>query len=274
MVGSDRKTVVRGGAGLFYNPHTMFATVVDLVRTDPSVPFRLSLSRSQALAMGLKYPVDTNAIQQQLIRDKTPTANPVISSYFPNPYSAQWTIGIQRDLGKGFVLDSSYIGNHGVHLYMRFGQNRADRLTGMVPDPRFGSFAYYDTSDRTRYNAWQTSLQKRFSRDLGFTASYAWASNTSFGDGDLINTVGPQDVHNFQADHGPTPYAIRHSFNSSTVYALPLARWVGAQGRAAKLALAGWQILGSYRRAQVCLPTSRTAPRPHSSTAVRMCWQA
>ena len=244
MLGSDRKTVVRGGSGLFYSPHTIFATVVDLVRTDPSVPFRLTLSRSQALAMGLKYPVDTNAIQQQLVRNQTPTANPVIGSYFPNPYSAQWSLGIQRELGHGFVLDTSYIGNRGVHLYMRFGTNRADRLTGVVPDPRFGSFSYYDTSDCTRYNAWQTSVQKRFSQDFGFTASYAWASNTSFGDGDLINTVAPQDVYNFRADHGPTPYAVRHSFTSSFVYHLPFARLAAANGRGAKLALDGWQISG------------------------------
>jgi hypothetical protein len=243
-LGASRKTVVRGGAGLFYNPHTMFATAVDLVLTDASVPFRLTLSRSQAMARGLKFPVDTNAVLDQIKQSGTPIANPVINQYFPNPYSAQWTFGIQREIGYGFLLDTSYVGSRGIHLYMRRAMNRADRLTGVVPDPRFGSFGYYDTSDRSRYNSWQTSLQKRFSRGVSFTGSYTWASNTSFGDADLINTVAPQDIYNIRADHGPTPYSVRHSFSGAFVYELPLDRLSGSDSRASKLLLRGWQISG------------------------------
>jgi hypothetical protein len=60
----------------------------------------------------------------------------------------------------------------------------------------------------------------------------------------LKNTVAPQDIYNIRADHGPTPYSVRHSFNSAFVYELPFARLTGRSDRASKLLLRGWQISG------------------------------
>jgi hypothetical protein len=244
-LGSSRKTVVRGGSGIFYNPHPIFGGPIEVgAPVAPTVPNRLTVNRAQALAMGLKYPVDTQSVLKQLVANGTPISGTTINPYFPNPYSLQWNIGIQREIGHGIVLDTAYVGNRGLHLNMVRNLNLPDRLTGVAPFPAFGQFRYYDGSDTSRYNGWQSSLQKRFSAGFSFTVAYAWASNTSLGDDDLQLNAVPQDNNNLRADHGPTPFAIRHTFTGSYLYELPFARLAGAQGHAAKMLLGGWQFSG------------------------------
>lgn len=248
-LGSSRKTVIRGGTGLFFNPHPIFGGPIEEPLTAANVPFRLTLSRAQALSQNLNYPLDTNALLQRLESTGTPIANTTIGPDFPNPYSIQWTLGLQRDLGAGMVLDTAYVGNRGLHLNMIRMENLPDRLTGVAPDPALGSFRYYDGSDASRYDAWQTSLRKRFASrpklgGLDFGITYTYASNTSFGDADLQLQNPPQDNNNLRADHGPTPYDQRHVFNANFLYELPLLGLTGSSSRAAKLALGGWQISG------------------------------
>jgi len=177
----------------------------------------------------LKYPVDTGALLKQLIATGSPISNTTLNPNFPNPYSIQWNLAIQREIGHGIVLDTGYVGNRSLHLNMVRMLNLPDRLTGISPNPAFGQFRYYDGSDNSRYNAWQTSLQKRYSAGLSFTVAYTWASNTSLGDNDLLLNTVPQDNNNLRADHGSTPFDIRNSLTSSFVYELPFARrvWFG-----------------------------------------------
>ena len=248
-LGSGRKTVVRGGAGIFVNPHPIFGGPIEEPLTAPNIPFRLTLNRAQALAMNLRYPLDTNALLQQLESTGAPIANTTIGPNFPNPYSMQWTLGIQRELGAGVVLDTAYVGNRGLHLNMIRMENLPDRITGVAPDPTFGSFRFYDGSDASRYDALQVSLRKRFAMrpklgGLDFGVTYTYASNTSFGDADLQLQSPPQDGNNIRADHGPTPYDQRHVFNANFLYELPFLGLTGASSRPAKLALGGWQISG------------------------------
>jgi hypothetical protein len=244
-LGSDRKTVVRGGTGIFFNPHPIFGGPIELgAPIAPTVPNRLTLNRAQALAAGLKYPVNTTAVLNQLIASGTPISGTTINPNFPNPYSLQWNIGIQRELGHGIALDTAYVGNRGLHLIMVRNLNLPDRLTGVAPNPAFGQFRYYDGSDNSHYNAWQTSVQKRFSSGLSFTGAYTWASNTSWGDNDLQLNAVPQDNNNLAADRGPSPFALRHSFTGSYLYELPFMKLTSSKSRPTELLLAGWQLSG------------------------------
>jgi hypothetical protein len=260
-VGRERKTVVRGGAGIFYNPHPIFGGPIELTNpTSQTVPTRVIYSRAQALALGLKYPADTNALLQKILASGSPIVNTTINPHFPNPYSIQWTFGIQRELGFGMVLDTAYVGNRGLHLNVVRQMNLPDRLTGIAPDPTVGQFRYYDGSDNSRYNALQVSLRKRFSKGLSFTAAYNYACNTSLSDADLMLNSNPQDNFNLRADHGPTPFDIRHSFNSSVLYEPPFARLTSNANRFVKAALGGWQV-SSLVSASSGLPVNITNGR-------------
>jgi hypothetical protein len=242
---SKRTTAVRLGYGMFYSPHPM-QPMTGVILDGPNVPYRITLSRSQALAMGLNFAVDTPTLMQQIEASGSPQVSATISPYFPNPYSIQWTAGIQRDLGHGMMIDTAYVANHGLHETMVRNTNVPDRITGVVPDPVFGSFRYYDSSDASRYESWQTSFRKRFSAGLMFGANYTWSKDLSIGDADLGLQTPPQDNNNLRADIGPTPYDVRHSFNANGSYVLPIDKLLGGSSRPLKAIAAGWQVSGIF----------------------------
>jgi hypothetical protein len=242
--GPDRKTVVRAGGGIFYNPHTIFAGPIELVLDNPNLPGRITYSRAQALALGLTYPVNRMQLAQQIISTATPSANTVIGTNFPNPYSVQWYLGVQRQLPLGLTLDTGYVGNRGVHLTMTRNVNLPDRQTGVTQDPQFGSFRYYDGSDASWYDSWQTSLSKSFSHGLLLGVNYSWAHNLAYGDADLNLDTIPQDGNNLRTEKGPTPYDVRHSFRANFVYTPQIAQWTHWNNRLGKLVLDGWQVSG------------------------------
>lgn len=254
--GKRSTTVVRAGAGIFFNPHPM-QPMTGVILNGPNVPYRLTLNRAQALSRGLQFPVDTAALMQQVVDSGAPVVSSTISPYFPNPYSIQWTAGVQHDFGHGMMIETAYLGNHGLHETMVRNVNLADRMTGAVADPVFGSFRFYDSSDANRFQSWQTSFRKSFSAGLSFGASYTWSKNLSFGDADLGLQTPPQDNNNLRADIGPTPYDVRHSFNANSSYVLPFDRLLHASGGPAKLLAGGWQVAGIFT-AQSGLPVNIT----------------
>jgi len=243
-VGSDRKTVLRAGGGIFYNPHTLFGGPIDDVLDNPNIPFRLTLAKSQAAAQGLNYPLNKLALMNQLEANGTPIATTSIGANFPNPRSYQWYAGVQRQLAFGLVLDTAYVGNRGMHLNMTRNANLPDRVTGVIPDPAFGSYRYYDTSDASWYDSWQTSLSKTLSSGLNFGVNYNWAHNISYGDADLQLQNAPQDFFNIRLDRGPTPYDIRHSFRANFLYEPQILKWMGWNSHAAQTWIGGWQLSG------------------------------
>ncbi|MGH9470974.1 MAG: TonB-dependent receptor domain-containing protein, partial [Terriglobia bacterium] len=241
-LGSNRKTVVRGGFGMFFSPHTIRGGPIDDVLDSPYIPFRLTLNRSQALAMGLNFPVNKPAVAAQLIASQSPVATTAFDDYFPNPYSMQWTMDIERNLGRGFVLDTGYVGTRGLHLNLDEQANLPNRLTGITPDPTFGQFRYYQAADQSSYNGWQTSLERRFKSGLAFGANYTWSRSFAYGDGDLDLQTQVQDNNNWHADHSPTVFDYPNQFSAHAVYILPFDRWMGMTSRGAKLLAGGWQV--------------------------------
>jgi hypothetical protein len=245
-LGNNRKTVLRGGSGLFYSGHPVQGPAPGTVLVAGNVPFRLTLNRTQALAQGLKFPVDKAAKLEQVKASGSPISNQTINRHFPNPYSIQWMLGLQRDFLGGTILEASYTGNRGLHLNMVRMMNLPDRNTGIAPnpDPYFGQFRYYDGSDASWYNALQVSLKGKLLKGPSLGVYYTYANNMSYGDGDLWLQANPQDNNNLRADKGPTPYDVRHRFNASFLYELPLARWMSLNGRATGLLIGGWQVSG------------------------------
>jgi len=238
------KTVIRGGFGVFMNPHTLFGGPVELVRNAIDEPSRFIFTRVDIDRLGLRYPI-TNAATLQFVRNpNAPWSNTSINTDFPNPYSMQWNLGVQREITRSLAIETAYVASRGVKLNLVRDQNQVDRVTGQRL-AGFAQFRYYDTSESSRYHSWQTSLRKRFSQDFLFNVHYTYANNMSYNDGDLLlPDQRPQDINNLRAELGPTPYDVRHRFVTDFLYELPFQRLSGMTGRGARLALGGWQISG------------------------------
>lgn len=250
-LGSQHKTVLRGGAGRFISPRPLFGAAIGEVLASGTAPFRVTLNRSQALKAGLGYPVQRSqydAILKQLQSSGalgTEFANQAVNPNLPNPYSVQYMLGMERQLPWEMVASVNYVGNIGRNFNLLYIENLPNRITGIPNNPLFGSFRLYTADERTNYNSLQADLQKRMSRSgLMVGVSYTHASNISLESGNLVLEIPPQDNNNVQADRGPAPYAIRHQISGNFVYDIPLTRWFDASSGLAKQTIGGWEIAG------------------------------
>lgn len=240
--GPKDRTVVHTGVGIFFTPLTIRGGPIDDVLDNPYVPFRLTLNRAQALAMGLNYPIDKVALEQQLIAEQNPVITSAIEDNFRDPYSEQWLLDVQQELKGGFVLDIGYVGTRGLRLLFSEMTNLPDRLTGVAPAPTFGEFRYYVEQDSSNYNALQTSLERRFRSGLSMGINYTWSRALTLGDGDIDLDGSPQQNDDPAADYGPAPWNQPSALHGYAVYPLPLDRWTGLKGRGGQMLLGGWQL--------------------------------
>jgi hypothetical protein len=246
---ANDETVVRGGAGIFYQAFNLFAGPVDLVQNGLGQPVEILPSGEQMAELGIAYP-DTNDVVRPLVQgdcDESAFTCPQDTMFFgdpsiltsrKNPYSIQWTVGAQRQLSDTVVFDIAYVGNKGQRLnYVPLG-NRADRTTGATPVENFGNFRYYLSSDESTYHSLQTSLQRRFQDGFGAGINYTYASNLALFTNEMTccdrrdqsQIVTHPDQPNLQYNRGQTPYFNRHRLFAHAVWELPLGDGPLAKG--------------------------------------------
>jgi hypothetical protein len=155
----DERTVLRGGAGIFYIPFNLFAGPVEIVQNALGEPGEAVLEGPALDEFGIRYP-DGNDVVEPLV-EGTSECDPVALTCPPggyifgtsidpdreNPYSIQWTLGLSRQLTDSLAFDVAYVGNHGVKLTYSPVINRIDRVTGLRPVDGFGGFRHYSQDD-------------------------------------------------------------------------------------------------------------------------------
>lgn len=243
------KTVLRGGFGMFHGPIPLFAGPVDLVRDAVDEPFRVNVNRTEVLAAGniFRWPVSNDAVKAYVKGRPGLIGDTSINTDFPNPFSYQWTLGVQHELPGSIVVDTSYVGTRGVHLQLVRFMNQVDRITGIRPVAGFTQYRYRDAGESTGFNSWQTSARKRFAAGLSIGGNYTWASAYSYtNQADLQLPTSVQDVTNVLADKGPPDDFIRHNFLADFIYELPFAKLNQSDSKLVRNFLRGWQVSGIY----------------------------
>jgi hypothetical protein len=247
-VGGRSKTVVRGGVSIMFAPQP-WDTMANAVANSVTIPFRLQPSRSELLQLGLKFP----AFNEDALRVASAGNKILIADVFdPNiqsPYSMNLYFGVQQQLTSSMVLESAFVGNRGVkfRLYRTF--NWPDRVTDRRPNPDIGQGNYLCSCQNTVYTSWQTSLRKRYSKNLTFDVHYTWGKALSYtgGDtgagfsGDSFGAV--QDFFDIRSSRGPSAGDVTHRLSADWVYDLPgFANLMSV----ARHVLGGWQISGVF----------------------------
>jgi hypothetical protein len=245
----DKKTVLRGGAGMFHSPVPLYAGPVDLIRDAIDEPFRVNVARTDVLASGnvFRWPVANDVVRAFIKGKPTLIGDTAVNTYFPQPFSYQWTLGIQHELHGGIVFETAYVGTRGVHLQMVRFWNQVDRITGIRPYPGFTEFRYRDASESTVYHSWQSSVRKRFASGLNIGGNYTYASAYSYTDqGDLGLPGAVQDAFNVRADKAPPNDYLRHNFILDFIYELPLSKLSSSNSLLTRNLLHGWQVSGIF----------------------------
>ena len=139
LLGGGGDTVVRGGYAIAYDP-AFYNIMLNISTSSPSVFLNTTLN--PAAAPGIVFPLPSNPIGQTVqdlaranglltrnLFDPKFFSATIVSPNFYSPYSQQWSLGIQRPLGRNNVYEVRYVGNHAVGLFATLNRNpRVDRL--------------------------------------------------------------------------------------------------------------------------------------------------
>jgi hypothetical protein len=249
---SSGKTVLRGGIGVYTNPHELYGEAINEVQASAETPFRITLNKKQALQAGVQFPLprlDYTSILTQLQATGVATtdfADSAVATKYPNPYSIQYTLGVSQTLPWQTSLDIAYVGTRGLHENITAVENLPDRFTGIAPVPTFSQFNYYYAGDNSKYNALQVEVKKRMSHGVTLGAAYTWSRSMALEYAGLLKESSPQDNNNVQADYGPTDYDVRNYFVLNGVWEMPWMRVAGLHGHLAQELLGGWQVSGVF----------------------------
>ena len=112
--GKSQKTVIRSGAGLFTAQPLL--NNFTLVYSDPKNPSRFNLAASDIATLGLKYPMTNTDFQSILASRTVPSGYSGVDPNYRNPYSAQWSFDIQRQIGSTWAFQTGYVGNKGLKI--------------------------------------------------------------------------------------------------------------------------------------------------------------
>ena len=162
----------------------------------------------------------------------------VINPNLKTPYMLSWNFGIQHAFSSNLSLEVGYVGTHGDNLSGFIDVNQIDPVTGNRPYatqfPYLRFITQTTTDARSNYHSLQTTLTKRLSHGLNFTAGYTYGHGLDNGS---LNRFGnlPQDSRNPAAEYGNSDTDLRHRLTFTATYAIPGKKGYGQM-------LEGWKL--------------------------------
>lgn len=234
----SRRTVVRGGFGLYYDRIPLRALANALLSSGnttgltPSSQVIVSLSTAQTGAP--VFPNVLAALPAGVLVNFT-----TMDRRMQNAYSAQTSFEVEHQLGRGATLSAGYQRLRGVHLIVSMNQNAptcvaAGGNNGCRPNPAYANNSQYRSQADSSYNALHLSFQQRASRWGAVRVSYAYSK--------AKNNVGefffssPIDPANVWRDWGRSDDDQRHRLTVNGVLRAP-----------ERTALAGFELSGSLQ---------------------------
>jgi hypothetical protein len=189
----------------------------------------------------------------------TSTGFNAVATDFRPPDSYQWNLTVSHQVMKDTVLEVSYIGNEGHHIWRR-GVNYNDviptrraaiataffnhdpNINALVTSsrryPNLGPITMSESTGNSNYNGLQVWLNKRFADNLSYSVAYTWAHALS--DVPLTSfTSGTTDPFNYHLDYGDADLDRRQTFVVNAVYELPRFK---SWGDGANALIGGWQF--------------------------------
>ncbi len=253
------KTVIRSGFGVSYTPFPDNSYAYNYpVRAnnqfDPLVasygPAILASGLPATFQNGFPAPIQIPIPSDGII--KNPPINQsysVVNNNFKNPSIQSWNFALQRTLPYNLVLDTTYVGSHGVDSVVNYNLN-AGFVAGAGNNgrPQFPTlkrsadvnllFAGFSTS----YHSLQVKLDRRFANGFSITTAYTYGKGMGFQTGD---DGGPKFYINFRRNYARNDFDRTHTFVQSYVYDLPFGKGKQfANSGAAAMVLGGWRANG------------------------------
>jgi hypothetical protein len=264
----DSKTVFRAGYGLYYSRYV--SGLINTFFTGNGI-YTTSLSLQSPTLAGA--PVFPNVLTTPGAAATGSTTLTFAAPDMRNPYTEQWTAGIERALTNKTSLTVSYIGNRGKRLYtvrdINIGPlsttpytftflDKNYNPTGQTYttpiyllanriDTRYGHINQVENGGKQWYDAMAVQFNQRFNGTFQAAASYTWSheidENQESGSSAIFFSGGPMGLYNgaYSLDKGNGNLDQRHKFTGTLIVKPTL--W-HSNNALAKYVVNGWELDG------------------------------
>ncbi len=249
-------TVLRGGFGIYYGP----GQTEDQIQPIESDRISSTITSGSLLAFPANIPgIINNFNNNPNNRNYQPRA--YANEYKIPEKIYQYSFSWQQRLPYKMVSTVAYVGSQGRNLFLRSVTNRilpgettitngsniptgfgvVNRVNGngqvigvntvrqfsivngtTVQNP-YAEVDYKTSGGDDSYNALQFSLQRSYSTGLTMNAQYTYGKSQGLSSGSNEARTSAA-LENFEADRGRNNFDVRHTFNISALYELPIGR--------------------------------------------------
>ncbi|HEY3940785.1 MAG TPA: TonB-dependent receptor [Bryobacteraceae bacterium] len=223
----SRKTVIRGGGGLFYGDIQANQTI-DQQIFNGQTSLQPSVQASTGNPINLSAPFG-NVTGDEFLSGAVPVSAQALQLLAPNvhtPYSLQLSIGVERQITKTWVVSADYLHWRVYHDWIRSDANlyynpatgyNMNPTTAGRPNPNFTNILTFYTPGAAGsiYDGLQVGVQHRFSQNVSASAAYTLARLKDSTTGPFYY---PNNPFNFADEWANSPDDQRNTLTLSGSY--------------------------------------------------------
>jgi Carboxypeptidase regulatory-like domain/TonB dependent receptor len=243
------KTVVRGGAGIYYIPPmtTQYNAYADVAPFAPRFNLTDVSFVDPYASAGIANPFPAQYGPSIPAKDVGFTLPVSIRWYFPNNFQisqlATWNLTLERQLGSNWIVRAAYVGNKGTHLSNAAKGYRETNPALYIPGQSteantqarriyqdFSSIGLFSPDSNSHHDALQLTSEKRFDHGFSALVNYTW--------GKTIDDYGWDNPFSRSFNRGVSDDDIRQTFKFSGIWQIPRLQLRGAADKVVN----GWEL--------------------------------